>query len=452
MIAIGGAGSAVSTAQPRTVMGIYLLWAGSILLIGKLRGSRFGASTWVHACSAMVSPVLCASLVPLTGGLESAALFGLPALPLLQASFLRGKVVAAAAGALAALVSGVSVMVLLDAARAPHLALLMLALGISAIQAARMFRRMDQAEDEAARQREQALRKEAEEARTAHQAELRWATSERLAAVGRMAAAVSHEINNPLAYVSANLLHLQRELASGRPADPIELREVLQETQQGVEQIRQIAADLRAAAREESVPCSTFALGPVLEAAVRIAQVRAGKRLRIETRIPKELPHTFGMPGRLRQVFVNLLVNAVDATGEAPRQEVRVTARCDGERLLVSVEDTGVGLPENWQARLFKPFFTTKPAEEGTGLGLSLSRRYVAESGGALWAEARPEGGARFTVALPLADAELPLVPAGPLPAATRSAVLRCEPPRAPSRRRLRRPRVAQLRPQGSHR
>ncbi|MDQ3266224.1 MAG: HAMP domain-containing histidine kinase, partial [Myxococcota bacterium] len=419
IIAIGGAASAVGSSNPHAILGIHLLWAGSILLFGQLQGTRIGESTWVRASAALISPVLCAAVVPLTGGLGSMAMYGVPAIPLLQASFLRGNVLAATVGALGSLFSGVAIAaVLLDSQRAQHFILLLLALGLSAIQSARMYRRMDQVEGAAARQREQALVKEAEETRAAHEAELRWATSERLAAVGRMAAAVSHEINNPLAYVSANLLHLQRELASGLPADPAELQEVLQETQQGLEQIRQIAADLRVAAREESVPPSSFALGPVLEAAVRIAQVRAGKRVRIETRIPEELPQLFGMPGRLRQVFVNLLANAVDATCDQPRQEVRVWVHSDGERLLVSVEDTGVGLPEHWQARLFKPFFTTKSAEEGTGLGLSLSRRYVAESGGALWAEARAEGGARCCVALPLAVAPRPLAVAAPPPPA----------------------------------
>ena len=111
-----------------------------------------------------------------------------------------------------------------------------------------------------------------------------------------------------------------------------------------------------------------------------------------------------GAAGRIQQVLINLVQNAVDATAHhpAPRVSVRLT-EADGWAT-VTVADNGPGLSPEVQQRLFEPFFTTKPVGEGTGLGLSISFGIVEQHGGQLRADNAPEGGARFTLRLPLAN------------------------------------------------
>jgi C4-dicarboxylate-specific signal transduction histidine kinase len=110
-------------------------------------------------------------------------------------------------------------------------------------------------------------------------------------------------------------------------------------------------------------------------------------------------------PRRLGQVLLNLLLNAADAIEDAKLQDGRVAVRVEvvGERVRVMVEDNGPGIQAENLSRLFTTFFTTKAPGKGTGLGLALSRQYVESFGGTLHAENRPEGGARFTVELPVA-------------------------------------------------
>jgi two-component system C4-dicarboxylate transport sensor histidine kinase DctB len=109
---------------------------------------------------------------------------------------------------------------------------------------------------------------------------------------------------------------------------------------------------------------------------------------------------------RLQQVLVNLFSNALDAmemAGSSPRQLV-VEGGCDGARVLITVTDSGPGIPDDVRAHLFEPFFTTKPQGKGLGLGLAISEQIVRESGGRLRAESPPEGGACFIIDLPRAE------------------------------------------------
>ncbi len=122
--------------------------------------------------------------------------------------------------------------------------------------------------------------------------------------------------------------------------------------------------------------------------------------------MPATLPPVLTVRRRLAQVLL-LLVNAGDALEEhgRPGSTVRVTGRREGARVVLLVEDNGPGFPPEVQARLFEAFFTTKGPEKGTGLGLALSRELVAQSGGSLVAENRPEGGARLRLELPCGSA-----------------------------------------------
>jgi signal transduction histidine kinase len=233
--------------------------------------------------------------------------------------------------------------------------------------------------------------------------------SEKLATVGRLAASVMHEVNNPLAYVRSNLQFLEDQIRLQPLAPEVlqEFEDVIRETQSGVQRIQQIALDLRGFSRmDEEVP-TECALADVVTDAARLAAVRLKHVAKLTVDVPPRL-EVFATRRRLAQVLLNLLVNAGDALESAhvPHGEVRVTGQVQGGRAVLLVEDNGPGFPPGVQPRLFEAFFTTKDPDKGTGLGLSLSREMVERYGGTLTAENRPEGGARLRLELPLTERE----------------------------------------------
>jgi signal transduction histidine kinase len=233
--------------------------------------------------------------------------------------------------------------------------------------------------------------------------ERRRAQSEKLATIGQLAASVMHEINNPLAFIQANVDFLKQEVLAESPLSREALAEVITETQAGIERVRQIVADLKGFSRmddEKPVECS---LVDVVNDAVRIARLRLKHVARLEIEVPADLPPVLAVRRRLAQVLLNLLVNAGDAMEEhgRPDSQVRIIGRRQGARVLLCVEDNGPGFPPHVLPHLFETFFTTKNPERGTGLGLALSRELVEQAGGSLVAENREEGGARLRLEMP---------------------------------------------------
>ncbi|HEX5748015.1 MAG TPA: ATP-binding protein [Archangium sp.] len=263
------------------------------------------------------------------------------------------------------------------------------------------FRKTQAAEHEARVERE---RRESMEQLT--KAERHRAQSEKLATVGRLAASVMHEINNPLAFVGSNLEYLRTEVLAQPLPEALrqEFQEVFDETRTGMERIRQIVSDLKGFSRMDVEEPSECVLADVVSDAARLAGVRLKHVAKLTVRIPAELSEVFATRRRLAQVILNLLVNAGDALEEAKVQggEVRVTGREEGGQVTLLVEDNGPGFPPEVLPRLFESFFTTKGPEKGTGLGLSLSREMVERFGGRLTAENRTEGGARLRLELPV--------------------------------------------------
>ncbi|HZI09527.1 MAG TPA: ATP-binding protein, partial [Myxococcus sp.] len=239
--------------------------------------------------------------------------------------------------------------------------------------------------------------------------------SERLALVGQLAAGVAHEINNPLAFVSANLRHLEDLRSKGEACDPAELTDIYRETLEGLQRINQIVRDLKTFARDDSSDGDISAITEVVAEALRLGRPRLRVGVRVIEELPAELPLVRFGRGRFVQVVLNLLTNAVDAMSslDFPRgAEIRISAREQDDAVVLQVEDTGPGIPEDVQSRMFEPFFTTKPAGVGTGLGLALCREYVERVGGTITASNLAGGGARFTLTLPVA-APAPAKPAG---------------------------------------
>ncbi|ABF87556.1 sensory box sensor histidine kinase [Myxococcus xanthus DK 1622] len=242
--------------------------------------------------------------------------------------------------------------------------------------------------------------------RKAMQAQL--VVSDRLAAVGTLAAGVAHEINNPLAFVLSNLsflageLHaLAPELPSGRMA---ELEEVLREATDGAHRVRQIVRDLRTFSRGDDEVATAVNVQAVLESAITLARSELKLRAQL-VRDYCEVPLVEGNEGRFGQVFLNLLINAAQAIpmGQTEQHEVRLSLRSAGDRVIIEVRDTGVGMPPEVRARIFDPFFTTKPVGEGTGLGLSICHGIVTGFGGDISVESEEGRGSTFRVSLPVA-------------------------------------------------
>ncbi|MFE8603393.1 sensor histidine kinase [Archangium violaceum] len=262
------------------------------------------------------------------------------------------------------------------------------------------FRKVQRAENEGRLER---ARREALESLAI--SERRRAHSEKLATIGQLAASVMHEINNPVAFIGANLDYLEREvLSERREISREELAEVFRETRAGVERVRQIIGDLRGFSRMDAEEPTECAVADVVSDAVRIARLRLRHVARLEVDIPEELPPVLAVRRRLAQVLLNLLVNAGDALEARGHEgsEVRIIGRCEGARVVLRVEDNGPGFPPHVLPRLFETFFTTKGPEKGTGLGLALSRELVEQCGGTLVAENREEGGARLRLEFPV--------------------------------------------------
>ncbi|MBM4783875.1 MAG: PAS domain S-box protein [Archangiaceae bacterium] len=240
------------------------------------------------------------------------------------------------------------------------------------------------------------------------QMEARLMLTDRLETMGRMVAGVAHEINNPLAYVQANLRSLNEELTQPE-MNPKERRELVAETLDGTVRIQSIVKDLLTFSRntgehEAIVPVNVEA---TLDSALQIARVHVTRSNATVIRQYSNVGAVNGIEARLGQVFLTLIMNAVQALpAEGGRRELLVSTRREGPRVIVGVRDFGAGMSPETRARLFTPFFTTKPVGKGTGLGLSIAHSIVTALGGEIRVESAPGQGALFEVALPITQAD----------------------------------------------
>ena len=244
--------------------------------------------------------------------------------------------------------------------------------------------------------------------------------ADRMVSVGTLAAGVAHEINNPLAYVmnSLDLVALRRlppimarlrvmEGEAGAAAAELErVVEMIDVAREGAGRMRDIVRDLRTFTRSADEEKRTLVdVRRVLDASINLAWNEIRHRARL-TKSYGEVPPILADEARLGQVFLNILVNAAQAlqVGDAAQNVIRVSTSTDAAgRVVVSVSDTGPGIPPGILDRIFDPFFTTKPVGVGTGLGLWICQGIVTSLGGSVTAESRPGEGAEFRVVLPAA-------------------------------------------------
>jgi signal transduction histidine kinase len=256
--------------------------------------------------------------------------------------------------------------------------------------------------------------------------------SDRMASVGVLAAGVAHEINNPLGAVLGNLvlalralghIDLDQDGAGG-------LREVvdeLRDAHEAAQRIRDVALDLRLFARSDTEARRAVDVQKVLESSIRMARNEIRHRAVLRTAF-SPVPRVDANESRLGQVFLNLIMNAVQAIpeGRAEKNEISITTTLapDG-RVAVEVGDTGSGMSTEVKNDLFTPFFTTKPVGVGTGLGLSICHRIVTSFGGTITAESKVGEGSVFRVSLVAVANEEATTATPPTEIATRSPVRR---------------------------
>jgi PAS domain S-box-containing protein len=260
----------------------------------------------------------------------------------------------------------------------------------------------------------------------------RVALADRMATVGTLAAGVAHEINNPLAFVIANLDYARQEidaaLEAGTPPEAHELPTALREAREGAERMRLIVRDLKTFSRPDDARMEPVDPRRAIDSAVTLAWNEIRHRARL-VKVYEPVPPVWANEARLGQVFLNLLINAAHAIpeGAADRHEIRVSTRVDAAgHVVAEVRDTGAGIPEEHRARILEPFFTTKPPGEGTGLGLSICHGIIKSLGGELQFDSEVGRGTVFRVVLtpPLASEQQAPGPAQAVAAARRGRVL----------------------------
>jgi PAS domain S-box-containing protein len=242
-------------------------------------------------------------------------------------------------------------------------------------------------------------RMRAEQAR--RETEQRMSVLERLAATGRLAAGVAHEINNPLTYVLSNLDEIEAQLAAREGTETI--RTCAREAMDGAKRVAAIVRDLRVFSGRPQPGQSRCQPSKVVDSAVTLMrnQIRHRARLEIDNRLP---PDAAIESGRLAQVLVNLLMNACQAIpeGNVEANLIRVTVASASSTIIIEVSDTGEGIASETIPHLFEPFFTTRKIGEGSGLGLSVSYALVSEVGGTIEVKSAKGTGAMFTVKIPV--------------------------------------------------
>jgi two-component system sensor kinase FixL len=225
----------------------------------------------------------------------------------------------------------------------------------------------------------------------------------RLSAMGEMASALAHELNQPLAAISNYMKGSRRLLASSPDPNAAKIETALDRAAEQAIRAGQIIRRLRDFVLRGESERRVESVAKLVEEAAALALVGSREQgLQLRFALDPACDRVAADRVQIQQVLVNLLRNAMEAMAESPRRELAVSSRPVADGLVeIAVADTGQGLPEAVRAKLFQPFFTTK--EAGMGVGLSISRTIVEAHGGKLSAEANPAGGATFRLTLPAA-------------------------------------------------
>jgi two-component system NtrC family sensor kinase len=229
------------------------------------------------------------------------------------------------------------------------------------------------------------------------------ARAEKLAAIGRLAAGVVHEINNPLATISACAEALESRVSEGEFKESAaldDLREYLGLIRSEAFRCKMITNGLLDFSRTRTTEHALVNLADVISSVTRLlSHQQRGERVEFQIDTTEELPPISGDAGQLQQAVIALATNAIDAMPDGG--VLRIASRRNGSNVLVEVSDTGVGIPQENVTKIFEPFFTTKEIGKGTGLGLAVCYGILTEHGGSLDVQTTLGVGTTFTISLP---------------------------------------------------
>jgi signal transduction histidine kinase len=225
--------------------------------------------------------------------------------------------------------------------------------------------------------------------------------SDKLAALGQFVAGIAHELNNPLQGVLGHL-----ELLRVTGAFPKHLRREVQTIYREADRAARIVRNLLVFAGSRRLARRNVSLNAVLHKIMVLRQDACrAQQIELVRHYNEKLPRVKSDPLLLHQVFFNMMMNAeqaIAATGKPGRIEIRTTMSAYGDRIIATVRDSGRGIPPDSLTRIFEPFYSTKEVGKGTGLGLAIAYGIVQEHGGQIAAANHPDGGAVFTVELPI--------------------------------------------------
>jgi two-component system NtrC family sensor kinase len=233
--------------------------------------------------------------------------------------------------------------------------------------------------------------------------------TEKMASLGQLVAGLAHEINNPLAFVVNNLYtvatgldriapEVEPHLSKPSLARMRKVRKRLREMEEGLDRIKELVGNLRTFSRLDEGEFKTIDIGDSIDSVLVLLKHKMNGRIQVERNYsPDRMLSCYA--GRLNQVFMNLIANAVDAI--AGKGKIVITTSHTSDTYCISVRDTGKGIPEAIRGRIFDPFFTDKPIGQGTGLGLAISYGIVQEHRGSIEVQSQEGAGAEFNVRIP---------------------------------------------------
>ena len=242
----------------------------------------------------------------------------------------------------------------------------------------------------------------------------RLAQAEKLAAIGELTAGITHELNNPLTAIT-----LYSQLLEKKTGDQKE-RNILQKIRAQAQRASRIVRRLLDFARQNPAEKQPVEINKLLQQTVELLSYELRiHNIRVETILDEKLPPTLADPQQIQQVFINLIINAIQAMDGANgggTLALKTEQRSSGpkEIIRIVVQDDGPGISQQIQRRIFDPFFTTKPQGKGTGLGLAVCHGIVSQHDGRIWAESKKGKGAAFFVELPVIPPEETARPAPP--------------------------------------
>jgi len=231
----------------------------------------------------------------------------------------------------------------------------------------------------------------------------------KMTTLGQMASGIAHELNQPLSVIKAGSDFFLKMIKKGEKIEEKELRIIAEEVGTQVDRASEIINDLRSFARPSEVRKAKIDINaPIRDVFRMLGQQLRVHRIEVKLNLDESLPPIMADHNRLEQVFINLIINAMDAMEEKEEKEKKkikkilsIRSYLEDKKVVVTVSDTGVGIPEKIMDRVFEPFFTTKQVGKGTGLGLSISYEIIKEYGGTIDIKSEEGVGTTFILKFP---------------------------------------------------